>query len=177
MKRDIKGERLLIKKEVKEGPMGNFSLPLPPADQKTGEGAEHGGGPGGLAAAMGRGKRERGPRGTCSPPRFGPGRSEEVGPRQRAAMATAALAAALGAGRCWVGRLCGLGWWLRSSEARQGPLYSRGKAVGRRSRVGGGPAGLAGRLNGVRPAARVATRRAAVVWASRPSSSTWRRSA
>ena len=34
---------------------------------------------------MGRGKRERGPRGTCSPPRFGPVRSEEVGPRRRAA--------------------------------------------------------------------------------------------
>ena len=65
MKRGIKGERLLIKKEIKEGPMGNFALPLPPADRKTGEG---GGGPGGLAAAMGRGKRERGPRGTCSPP-------------------------------------------------------------------------------------------------------------
>ena len=90
MKRDIKGERLLIKKEVKEGPMGNFALPLPPADRKTGGG---GGG-------HGEGERERGPRGTCSPPRFGPWCSEEVGPRRRAVMATAALAAALGAGRC-----------------------------------------------------------------------------
>ena len=59
MKRDIKGERLLTKKEVKEGPMGNFALPLPPADRKTGEGAAHGGGPGGSVAAMGRGKKER----------------------------------------------------------------------------------------------------------------------
>ena len=41
--------------------------------------------PGGLVAVKGRGKRERGSRGTCSPPRFGPGRSEEVGPRRRAA--------------------------------------------------------------------------------------------
>ena len=57
---------------------------------KTGEGvrtapAAWAGGPGGSAAALGRGKRERGPRGTYSPPRFGPGRSEEVGPRRRAA--------------------------------------------------------------------------------------------
>ena len=43
--KDIK-RGLLIKKEGKEGPKGNFALPLPPADRKTGEGAAHGGGPG-----------------------------------------------------------------------------------------------------------------------------------
>ena len=56
MKRDIKGERFLIKKEVKEGPMGNFALPLPPADRKTGEGGRRTAAAlGGSAAAMGRG--------------------------------------------------------------------------------------------------------------------------
>ena len=58
MKRDIKGERFLIKKEVKEGPMGNFALPLPPADRKTGEGGGARRRPWGLGG--GHGEREKG---------------------------------------------------------------------------------------------------------------------
>ena len=38
--------------------------------------------PWGSAAAMGRGKREWRPRGTCSPPRFGPRCSEAAAPRR-----------------------------------------------------------------------------------------------
>ena len=57
MKRDIKGERLLIKKKVKEGPMGNFALPLPPADRKTGEGGGTRRRPWGLGSGHGEGEK------------------------------------------------------------------------------------------------------------------------
>ena len=57
MKRDIKGERLLIKKEVKEGPMGNLALPLPPADRKTGEGGGAWRRPWGLGGGHGEGEK------------------------------------------------------------------------------------------------------------------------
>ena len=43
-----------MKKKVKEGPMGNFALPIPPADRKTGEGGRR------TAVAMGRGKGREG---------------------------------------------------------------------------------------------------------------------
>ena len=71
--------------------MGNFALPLPPADRKTGEGrrmaAALGRRPWGLGGGRGWGKRGREARGFHSPSQLGPGWSVEGWPRGPAAAA------------------------------------------------------------------------------------------
>ena len=75
---------------VNRGKVGGFwakalLLPLPTLENRGGGGEKPAAPerrPWGLGGGHGEGKRERGPRETRSPPRFGPGRSEEVGPRR-----------------------------------------------------------------------------------------------
>ena len=118
MKRDIKGERLLTKKEVKEGPMGNFALPLPPADRKTGEGGGARRRPwGARRRPWGGGKGGEVLGEPVPPPRFGPEQSEEVGPRQRAASGSGTRSGGVG--------------------EQGGALVVAEVAVGRRSGAGG----------------------------------------
>jgi len=62
----------------------------------------------GTAAGVGRGKRERGTRGTYSPPRLGLGHSEEGAPRRRAAAGVAAARGGWGGGVRWGGELVGV---------------------------------------------------------------------
>ena len=69
MEKNIKREGLIIKKEGKEGPKGNFALPLPPADRKTGgrSAAALDRRPWGLVGAWEVGERERESRWVVSP--------------------------------------------------------------------------------------------------------------
>ena len=97
--------------------------------------------PGGLVAVKGRGKRERESRETCSPPRFGPGRSEEVGPRRRAASNRGEC----GGGTGGSGGGCAAVEAAVDLEGEEGGLLI---GVARRWRLGGtrwGPASGAGR--------------------------------
>ena len=113
-------------------------------------------------AAKRRGKRRRAPRGTYYPPWLGLGCCDGVGPRWPAGSEQSCVrAVALG-----LGRRRGSWWWrLRSSEAGQGPLYSRRKAVGRVERGGGGRRAARSAFNGA-PAA--CSCRGAAARAARP---------
>ena len=129
--------------------MGNFALPLPPADQKTGEGGGARRRPRGLGGGHREGEKGERAMGTRFP----------VLPRAGTARGGGATRAG-GGGWRWSQR-----WHCKArkgragaervrggAEARQGSLYSRGKAV-----EGGGIGG--GRLAAINGARGIVERR------------------